>query len=74
VTPSPQEGTNRPPEHRAQLGVECPQCHFRQFVEVQFDKPELNLPLVTEIRAELQAWMASRCPEHLTSLLPRMKN
>lgn len=74
MTPSPQEGTNRTPEHRAQLGVECPQCHFRQFVEVEFDQSELKSPLVGEIREELQAWMASRCPEHLTSTLPRMKN
>jgi hypothetical protein len=63
-----------PPEHRAQLGVECPQCHFRQFVEVEFDKPELNPPLVAEIQAQLQAWMASHCPNHLTSVLGRLKN
>jgi hypothetical protein len=74
VNLSPGESQGRLPEHRAQLGVECPQCHFRQFVEVEFDKPELNLPLVTEIRTELQAWMASHCPDHLTSMLPRMKN
>jgi hypothetical protein len=65
---------SRPPEHRAQLGVECPQCHFRQFVEVEFDKPELNPPLVAEIQAQLQAWMASHCPNHLTSILGRTKN
>ena len=61
-------------EHRAQVRVECPQCHFRQFVEVDFDKPELNPPQVEEIRAQLQAWMASRCPEHLTPALTQMKN
>ena len=61
-------------EHRAQVGVECPHCHFRQFVEVEFDKPVLNAPLAQEIRAQLEAWMASRCPEHLTPTLGRMKN
>ncbi len=74
MIPSSHESTHGHAEHRTQLGVECPQCHFRQLVEVEMDNPELNRSLVTEIREELQAWMASRCPEHLTSLLPRMKN
>ena len=74
MTPSPGFNEGRPMEHRAQLGVTCPQCNFRQFVEVEFDKPELNPPLVAEIQAQLQAWMASRCPNHLTPTLERMKN
>jgi hypothetical protein len=24
-------------QHRAQVGVECPQCHFRQFMEIDSD-------------------------------------
>jgi hypothetical protein len=74
VTPSPGMPEARPPDHHAQVGVECPQCHFRQFVEVEFDKPELNPPLVAEIQMQLQAWMASHCPNHLTSTLGRVKN
>lgn len=53
-------------EHRAHVGVECPQCHWKQFVEVQFDQALERSPLAQEIRAQLEAWMASRCPDHLT--------
>lgn len=74
MTLMPGTPESRPPEHRAQLGVECPRCHFRQFVEVEFDKPELDPPQVAEIRMQLQAWMASRCPEHLISTLGHAKN
>jgi hypothetical protein len=74
MTLMPGTPESRPPDLRAQVGVECPRCHFRQFVEVESDKPELNPPLVTEIRDQLQAWMASHCPEHLTSTLGRARN
>jgi hypothetical protein len=74
VTPSPGSFEDKPPEHHAQLGVECPQCHFRQFVQVEFDKPELNPPMVLEIRAQLAAWMASHCPDHLKPILSSTKN
>jgi len=56
-------------EHRAHLGVECPQCHGMQFVEVQFDQPLELSPLAREIRSQLEAWIASRCPDHL-SVMP----
>jgi hypothetical protein len=58
-------------EHHAHVGVECPQCHGRQFVEVQFDQPIELSPLALELRAQLEAWMASRCPDHL-SVMPRL--
>lgn len=53
--------------HRAQVGVECPQCHFKHFMEVDFDREKelRNSPLALEIRAQLEAWMVSRCPDHL---------
>ncbi len=61
-------------EHRAQVGVECPQCHGKQFVEVQFDKPLENSPLAIEIQTHLEAWMASRCPDHLSAISKFCKN
>ena len=74
MAPCSEPFESRPPEHHAQLGVECPQCHFRQFVQVEFDKPELNSPQVLEIRAQLAAWMASHCPDHLRPILGSLKN
>ncbi len=74
MTPSPGSSENEHPELHAQLGVECPQCHFRQFVQVEFDKLEMNPPMVMEIRAQLAAWMASHCPDHLRPILGSLKN
>ena len=61
-------------EHRAQVGVECPQCHARQFLEIQIDTPVENSPAVQEIRRQLEAWIASRCPDHLGPTLISSKN
>ncbi len=74
MTPSPGSFESSQPELHAQLGVECPQCHFRQFVQVEFDKLEMNPPMVMEIRAQLAAWMASHCPDHLRPILGSLKN
>ena len=74
MTPSPESFEGKPLEHFAQLGVECPECHVRQFVRVEFDKPELNPPLAMEIRTQLAAWMASHCPDHLRPILGSLKN
>jgi hypothetical protein len=74
VEPSPESFEGKSLEHFAQLGVECPQCHFRLFVRVEFDKPELNSPLAVEIRAQLAAWMASHCPDHLRPILGSLTN
>ncbi|MGH9449144.1 MAG: hypothetical protein ACRD11_01240 [Terriglobia bacterium] len=60
--------------HRAQVGVECPQCHWKQFVEVQLEKTQLDHPLAVEIRRQLEAWMASRCPDHLNAISMLSKN
>lgn len=61
-------------EHRAQVGVECPQCHARQFLEIQLESPEESSPAFREIRRQLEAWVASRCPDHLGPLLKAGKN
>jgi hypothetical protein len=63
-------------QHRAHVGVECPQCHFRQFMEVDSDlEATLKDSQVTrKIFAELQAWMLSRCPDHLRAIAGMSKN
>jgi hypothetical protein len=63
-------------EHRAHVGVECPQCHFRQFMEVESDLVgALQDSKVTRtIYAELQAWMISRCPDHLRAIAAVSRN
>ncbi len=61
-------------EHRAQVGVECPQCHARQFLEIQMEQPVANSPAVQEIRRQLEVWIASRCPDHLGPILQLSKN
>lgn len=60
--------------HHAQVGVECPQCHWKQFVEVQLEQPRMDHPLALEIRRQLEAWMASRCPDHLNAISMLSKN
>jgi len=61
-------------EHRAQVGVECPQCHWRQFVEVNLDKVVADSPYGREIQAHIQEWLRSRCPDHLGTFLKYSKN
>ncbi|HEY6291796.1 MAG TPA: hypothetical protein VI455_09590 [Terriglobia bacterium] len=63
-------------EHRAQVGVECPQCHFRQFMEVETDLVGTlqDSRVAQKVYAELQAWMISRCPEHLKAIAGMSKN
>jgi SUMO ligase MMS21 Smc5/6 complex component len=60
--------------HRAQVGVECPTCHVKQFMEIQLDRPVNNSPAVDEIRRQLEAWIASRCPDHLGPVLKTSMN
>lgn len=61
-------------EHRAQVGVECPQCHWRQFVELSLDQTIMDAPVAMEIQRELQEWLRSRCPDHLGSIMKKMRN
>lgn len=60
--------------HRAQVGIECPTCHVKQFMEIQLDKPMNNFPAAEEIRKQLEAWIASRCPDHLGPVLKASLN
>lgn len=60
--------------HRAQVGVECPTCHVKQFMEIQLEKPVDTFPAVEEIRRQLEAWIASRCPDHLGSIIKSSLN
>lgn len=63
-------------QHRAQVGVECPKCHFRQFMEVDSDLSGTfkDNAVARKIYTELQAWMLSRCPEHLRAITAITKN
>jgi hypothetical protein len=63
-------------QHRAHVGVECPQCHYRQFIEVDSDLVGTfqDSKVARTIHAELQAWMLSRCPEHLKVISGMSKN
>jgi cytochrome c553 len=60
--------------HRAQVGIECPTCHARQFMEIQIDSPENNSRTAEEIRRQLELWIASRCPNHLGPILKTSMN
>ena len=60
--------------HRAQVGIECPACHTRQFVEIQIDNPVHNSRAAEEIRRQLEVWIASRCPDHLGPMLKTSMN
>jgi len=59
-------------EQRTQLPVECPQCHWRHFVETEIDRDLLRSPLAQEIRSQLEAWMASHCPDHLNVMASKL--
>lgn len=60
--------------HKAQVGVECPQCHYKQMMEIQLDGPLEDSPAALRIRKELEAWIASRCPDHLGPILKSSMN
>ncbi len=61
-------------EQRAQVGVECPKCQRRQFMEVEIDPRLMNSPVAREILAHLQEWVLSRCPDHLGEVLKSSRN
>ncbi|HLI29530.1 MAG TPA: hypothetical protein VKV79_00340 [Terriglobia bacterium] len=65
---------NTAPFHLAHVGVECPRCHWKQFVEVHLEKAQMDSPMAREIRAQLEAWIASRCPDHLNVISALSKN
>ena len=63
-----------PAEYRAWVGVECPRCRQGQFFDLQIEQPLVNAPAAIEIRRQLEAWLASRCPNHLGPILKYSKN
>lgn len=60
--------------HRAQVGVECPFCHWRYFQEIQLEDPLAESPLEKEIRGHLESWLGSKCPDHLGAIAQLSKN
>ena len=61
-------------EQRAQVPVECPQCHWKHFVEVEIDQRMIQSPLYAKIQRELEEWIRSRCPDHLGVIAGLSKN
>ena len=61
-------------ERRVQVGVQCPQCHWKHFMEVEADVTLLKSPLYEEIRHQLEAWLRSHCPDHLGAIANMSKN
>ena len=59
-----------PVNYRARIGVECPQCHFKQLVAVDSEivGTLLDSQAAKRVHAELVAWMGTHCPEHLRSI------
>lgn len=74
MEPQTMQEHEQPVVHRAQVGIECPACHARQFVEIQFDMPVSNSPAAEEVRRQLETWIASRCPDHLGPILKTSMN
>ncbi len=60
--------------HRARVGVECPLCQWRQFLEINFDQTQMDAKSNQEIVRQLQEWLRSRCPDHLGPFLEMSKN
>jgi len=60
--------------HRGRFGVVCPLCKRGHFLEVAADNLLLASPAAQEIRAHLEAWMASRCPDHLGIIAEMSRN
>ena len=63
-------------QHRTQVGVECPQCHLRQFVPLESELTETlrDSKVARLIYAELAAWMATHCPSHLSAIAQLSRN
>ena len=61
-------------EQRTQVGVQCPKCQWRQFMELEVDPRLMDSPLALEIQTHLEEWMLSRCPDHLGEFLKTGRN
>jgi len=58
--------------YAAQLPVECPVCNWRHFFAIETEQGSRATAL--ELRRHLEAWLASRCPEHLGPIMEMSKN
>ena len=56
----------------AQVPVQCPVCNWRHFMQMEVE--ERDLAAGTELRKHLEAWIASRCPDHLGPIMEMTKN
>ena len=59
-------------DHRVRIPVECAHCHWRHFLEVELEDFTSAPP--AELRAQLEIWVASRCPDHLGPIMETSKN
>ncbi len=59
-------------DHHAQVPVQCPVCNWRHFLEVEVE--DFSKVAGGELREHLEAWIASRCPDHLGPILQMSKN
>jgi hypothetical protein len=59
-------------DHRVRIPVECPHCRWRHFLEVELEDFDSAPP--AELRAQLERWVASRCPDHLGPIMEMSKN
>jgi hypothetical protein len=55
-----------------QMPVQCPVCSWRHFLPIEAE--EKDLVAGAELRKHLEAWIASRCPDHLGPILEMTKN
>jgi hypothetical protein len=59
-------------DHRAHVPVECPICHWKYFQEVGIE--DFSAVAGVEVRQHLEAWLASRCPQHFGPFMEISKN
>lgn len=59
-------------EHHAQVPVQCPVCNWRHFLEIEVE--DFSNVVGADLREHLEAWIASRCPDHLGPILEMSKN
>ena len=59
-------------QFRAQVPVQCPVCNWRHFWQVEIE--DFDKVAGAELRQHLEAWVASRCPDHLGPILEMSKN
>jgi hypothetical protein len=59
-------------DHRAQVPVECPICHSKYFQEVEIE--DFDAVAAADVRKHLEAWVATRCPQHFGPFMEISKN